>query len=324
MNRFRFIVFAVALIAVALSFTTHAQTYPSKPVRVIVPYPPGGAGDIIARTIGQKLSQAWGQQVVVENRPGAAGMIGAAQAAKSPADGYTLLLGYTAEIAINPKLYSKIAYDPEKELVPVAMGGILPLLLVSNPSLPVKSVKDIIALAKAKPNQVIYGSAGYGSPAHLGMEYLKRTAKVEITHVPYKGGAEVVTAIMTGDVMLFFSGIPPAIPFVNSGRLRALAVSTKNRFQGLPNIPTVAESGVPGFDLSGWFGYFVPTGTPQDMIEKLNSSISATLKGEDLAKQFLQQGILIDQMNPEQFGTYIRNETQKYARLIKESGARAE
>ena len=324
MNRFRFIVFAVALIAVALSFTTHAQTYPSKPVRVIVPYPPGGAGDIIARTIGQKLSQAWGQQVVVENRPGAAGMIGAAQAAKSPADGYTLLLGYTAEIAINPKLYSKIAYDPEKELVPVAMGGILPLLLVSNPSLPVKSVKDIIALAKAKPNQVIYGSAGYGSPAHLGMEYLKRTAKVEITHVPYKGGAEVVTAIMTGDVMLFFSGIPPAIPFVNSGRLRALAVSTKNRFQGLPNIPTVAESGVPGFDLSGWFGYFVPTGTPQDMIEKLNSSISATLKGEDLAKQFLQQGILIDQMNPEQFGTYIRNETQKYARLIKESGARTE
>ena len=233
-------------------------------------------------------------------------------------------MGYTAEIAINPTLYSKITYDPAKDLIPVAMGGVLPLLLISNPTLPVKSVRELIALAKARPNQIIYGTAGYGSPAHLGMEYLKSTAHVEITHVPYKGGAEVVTAIMTGDVMLFFSGIPPAIPFVNAGKIRALAVSTKNRFQGLPTIPTVAESGLPGFDLSGWFGYFVPTGTPHDVIEKVNNGVNTALRGEELAKQFLQQGILIDPMSAEQFAAFIRNETQKYAHLIRESGARAE
>lgn len=315
---------AWAGLALVAATSIHAQTYPSKVVRVIVPYVPGGAGDIIARIVGQKLTEAWGQQVVVENRPGATGMIGAAAVAKAAPDGYTILLGYTSEIAINPSLFRKMAYDPSRELTPVTMAGVLPLVLVANPSLPVRSVKDIIALAKARPGEIIYGSAGNGTPAHLGMEYLKRVAKVDMTHVPYKGGAEVVAAVVGGHVMLFFSGIPPAIPHVKSGRLRAVAVSIRQRVSSLPDVPTVAESGFPGFDIAAWFGYFAPAGAPRAVVTKLNSSVNAILRNPEVVKLFEQQGIVISEMTPEQFAAFIRGEAQKYARIVKESGAGVE
>lgn len=315
---------AVALLAIS-SCGAWGQTYPSKPVRVIVPYVPGGAGDIMARVIGQKMTESWGRQVIVENRPGATGMIGAAAAAKAAPDGHTLLLGYTSEIAINPSLFSKMTYDPAKELTPIAMAGVLPLLLVSNPSLPVKSVRELIALAKARPGEITYGSAGNGTPAHLGMEYLKRTAKVDMIHVPYKGGAEVVSAIIGGHVMLFFSGIPPAIPHVKTGKLRALAVSTARRVPMLADTPTVTESGgIRGFDIAAWFGYFAPAGTPKDIINKVNAAVNAILRNPDIARQFERQGIVISEMSLEQFASFIDAETRQYGRLVKESGARAE
>ncbi|MGH8617728.1 MAG: Bug family tripartite tricarboxylate transporter substrate binding protein [Burkholderiales bacterium] len=317
---------AIASFSCVLAITAPAaaQQYPQKPVRVIVSYAPGGAGDVMARVFGQKLAESWGQQMIVDNRPGANGMIGAAAVARAAPDGYTFLFGYVSEVAINPSLYAKMAYDPAKELVPVAMGGVLPLLLVSNPSLPAKSVRDLLRLAKARPGELTYGSAGYGSPAHLGAEYLKRTAGVDITHVPYKGGAEVVTAILSGQVMVFFSGIPPAIAHVRSGRLRALAVSTAGRVPGLEEVPPVAESGVKGFDMAGWFGYFAPAGTPREVVDKLASGVSAILRQPETGRLFVQQGIVIAEMGPEKFAPFIQAEAQKYARIIRESGAKAE
>lgn len=312
------------LMALSACAASAQQAYPAKVVRVIVPYVPGGAGDIMGRLIGQKMSASWGQQVIVDNRPGAAGMIGAAIAAKAPPDGHTLLLGYTSEIAINPTLYSRMTYDPAKELISVAMAGVLPLLLVTNPSLPVKSVRDLIALARSRPGDMTYGSAGNGTPAHLGMEYLKRTASIDIVHVPYKGGAEVVAAILGGHVMTFFSGIPPAIPHVKIGRLRAIAVSTAKRASMLPDVPTVSESGgIRGFDIAAWFGYFAPAGTPNDVIAKVNATVNASLRDPDIARQFDQQGIVISPMSPEQFASFIAADTRKYAQLVKQSGARA-
>jgi tripartite-type tricarboxylate transporter receptor subunit TctC len=298
-----------------------AQVFPSKAVRVVVPYAPGGAGDIMARTIALRLTESWGQQVIVENRPGAAGMIGAAAVAKANPDGYTVLLGYTSEIAVNPSLYRKMAYDPLQDLAPVTLAGILPLLLVSNPSLPVRTVRDIVTLARTRPGEMTYGSAGSGTPAHLGMEYLKRTAGIDITHIPYKGGSEVVTAILGGHVMLFFSGIPPAIPHVKSGRLRPIAVSTRQRARILPDVPTVEQSGIRGFDLSGWFGYFVPTGTPREVIDKFHAAVNSILMTPEVVKQFDQQGIITMNMTPEAFSSFIRSEFQKYSKIVRESGA---
>ena len=315
---------AVCACALAITAPAAAQSYPQKPVRVIVGYAPGGAGDVMARVFGQKLAESWGQQMIVDNRPGANGMIGAAAVARAAPDGYTFLFGYVSEVAINPSLYSKMTYDPARELTPVAMGGVLPLLLVSNPSLPAKSVRDLIRLAKTRPGELTYGSAGYGSPAHLGAEYLKRSAGVDITHVPYKGGAEVVTAILSGQVMVFFSGIPPAIAHVRSGRLRALAVSTAGRVPGLEEVPPVAESGVTGFDMAGWFGYFAPTGTPREVTDKLASGVGAILRQPETGRLFVQQGIVIAEMGPEKFAPFIQAEAQKYARIIRESGAKAE
>ena len=301
-----------------------AQAWPAKPVRVIVPYVPGGSGDIMARIFAVRMSEAWGQSVVVENRPGATGMIGANVVAKAAPDGYSLLLGYVSEVAINPGLFPKMTYDPAKELTPIAMAGVLPLIFVANPSLPVRSVRDLLALAKARPGQITYGSAGNGTPAHLGTEYLKRTAGVDMVHVPYKGAAEVVSAIIGGHVMVFFSGIPPAIPHVKSGKLRALAVSTATRVPSIPDVPTVAESGSPGFDVGAWFGYFAPTGTPREVINRVSSTVATILRNPEIVRQFEPLGIVIAEMGPEKFAPFIESEMRKYAKLIKESGARAD
>ena len=300
-----------------------AQPYPAKPLRVIVPYAPGGTADMLARAVAQKLAAAWGQQVIVDNRPGASGMIGADAASKAPPDGYTLLMAYTAEISIMPGMTKKMAYDPQRDLAPVTLGAITPMALVVHPSLPVKNVKDFVALAKARPGELAYASAGNGSPAHLAFEWMQRAAKISITHVPYKGAAPALIDLLGGHVVIYFSGMPPAMPHVRAGRLRALAVSTAQRSPAAPEVPTVAESGIPGFDVPTWFGVLVPGATPRDIISKLNAGIVQALAAPDVREQMAREGAETRPTSPDEFGVFIRAESAKFAKIIRDSGAAA-
>jgi tripartite-type tricarboxylate transporter receptor subunit TctC len=307
----------------AFPAATLAQPFPAKPLRVIVPYAPGGTADMLARAVAQKLAAAWGQQVIVDNRPGASGMIGADAAAKAPPDGYTLLMAYTAEISIVPGMTKKMAYDPQRDLAPVTLGAITPMALVVHPSLPVKNVKDFVALAKARPGELAYASAGNGSPAHLAFEWMQRAAKISITHVPYKGAAPALIDLLGGHVVIYFSGMPPAMPHVRAGRLRALAVSTAQRSPAAPEVPTVAESGIAGFDVPTWFGVLVPAATPRDIISKLNAAIVQALAAPDVREQMAREGAETRPTSPDEFGAFIRAESAKFARIIRDSGATA-
>ncbi len=297
-----------------------AQSYPTKPIRIIVPYAPGGTTDILTRAVGQKLTDAWGQQVIVDNRPGASGMIGAEATARAAPDGYTVLMAYTAEIVIMPGMMKKMAYNPQRDLAPVTLGAITPMILVAHPSLPVRSVKEFIALAKARPGQLPYASAGNGSPAHLAFELMQRNAKIEINHVPYKGAAPALVDLIGGHVVIYFSGMPPAMPHVRAEKLRALAVSTAKRSPAAPEVPTVAEAGIPGFDVPTWFGVLVPAGTPKGIVAKLHAGITQALNAPDVRERMAREGAETTPMTPEQFGAFIRTETAKFARIIKESG----
>ena len=304
--------------------TGSGQAYPAKTVRIIVAYPPGGSGDLMGRVIAERMTSSWGQQVLVDNRPGAAGMIGAAAVAKSPPDGHVVFLGYTSEISVNQSLYSKMQYDPLRDLSPVAMSGVLPLLFVANASLPVRSLKETLALARSRPGDLTFASSGFGAPAYLGVELLMSSAKVKLTNVPYKGGGEIMNAVVGGHVMLFFSSIPPALPHVQSGKLRALAVSTRSRVPSLPEIPTIAESGVRDFDVSGWFAFFVPAGTPRPVVDKIADAVNSTVKDPQISKQFSSQGIVVAVMSPEQLASFVQQEAKKYAQIIKQAGVKIE
>jgi len=300
-----------------------AQSYPSKPIRIIVPYPPGGSGTIIARLLGQKLTEAWGQQIVVDTRPGASGMIGAELVAKSPPDGYTLLAGYTAEVAINVSLFSKMTYDPQRDFVPVALTGVVPMILLVHPSVPVKNVRDLMELARKRPGDMTYASAGPGSPAHLGHEILNRAAGVKMVHVPYKGAAPALIDLLGGHVFTYFSGMPPAIPHVRAGKLRGIAVSTLARSSAAPDIPAVSET-VPGFDVPTWFSLLAPAGTPRDIVVKLNAETIKALNSPDVKPRLAEQGAETNSLNADQFAEFVRREIAKYAKVVKESGARVE
>ena len=309
------------VVTLFLSCTAFAQTYPAKPIRMIVPYAPGGTADILARAVGQKLTGAWGQPVIIDNRPGASGMIGADAAAKSAPDGYTFLMAYTSEIAIMPGMMKKMAYDPQRDLAPVTLGAVTPMVLVVHPSLPANTVKDFIALAKARPGQLPYASAGNGSPAHLAFEWMQRAAKISITHVPYSGAAPALIALLGGNVVIYFSGMPPALPHVRAGKLRALAVSTAKRSPAARDIPTVAEGGIPGFDVPTWFGVLVPAATPKDIIARLNGGVVQALSAPDVREQLAREGAETMPTSPEEFGSFIKSETAKFSKIIKDSGA---
>jgi tripartite-type tricarboxylate transporter receptor subunit TctC len=300
-----------------------AQTYPTKPVRIIVPYPPGGSSTIIARVLGDKLTQAWGQQILVDSRPGASGMIGAELVAKSAPDGYTLLSGYTSEVAINVSLFKKMAYDPLKDFVPVALTGIVPMILLVHPSVPVKSVKDLMVLAQRRPGEMTYGSAGPGSPAHLAHELLNRSSKVSMVHVPYKGAAPALVDLLGGHVFTYFSGMPPAMPHVRAGKLRGLAVSTAQRSAAAPEIPAIAES-VAGFDVPTWFSLLAPAGTPRDIVQKINAETVKSLNDSAVKPKLAALGAETSTMNADEFAAFLKQEVEKYARIVKESGARVE
>lgn len=301
-----------------------AQTYPAKPIRLVTPYAPGGTADILSRVVGRKLSEAWSQQVVIDNRPGASGMLGADIAAKAPPDGYTILMAYVAEIAITQSLFRSMTYDPVKDLAPVTLAAVTPMIFVVHPSLPARNVSELVALAKSRPGQLPYASAGNGSPAHLAFELLQRSARIEITHIPYKGAAPALTDLLGGHVVMFFSGMPPAMPHVKAGKLRAIAVSTAKRSPAAPEVPTVAESGVRDFDISTWFGVFAPAATSKDIIGKLNAEISRALTLPDVRERLAREGAETAPNSPEQFGKFIQSEIAKFARIIRESGARAD
>lgn len=314
---------AIALGAL-LAGSAFAQGYPAKPIRIVVPFAPGGATDLIARVVGQKIGDSMGQQVTIENRLGASGMIGADHVAKSPPDGYTLLMASTAEIAINPSLYPKMTYDPAKDLAPVTLAGVTPLILVVNPGSPAGSVAELVAHAKAKSGSLSYASAGNGSVQHLSGELLKMLTSIDMVHVPYKGAAPALSDLLGNQVGLFFSGMPPAMPHVKSGKLRALAVTTSKRSPAAPDVPTMAEAGVAGFDISNWFGVFAPAGTPDDVLNKLNAEIVKALALPDVKERLSSQGAETVGNTRGEFTAFIRAEMVKYEKLIRMSGAKPE
>ena len=321
----------LALLAACLSGAVHAQTastssgqaYPVKPVRFIVGFPAGGATDVVARTISQKLGESLGQPVIVDNRAGAASNIGAELVATSPKDGHTILMG-TVSTSINPSLYKKLAYDPLRDFTAVSHVSSTPFLFVVHPSLPARSVKELIALAKSKPGELNFGSAGSGSGGHLFVEMFGSMARLKFLHVPYKGAAPATTATLSGETIFMFDNIVTTLPLARAGKLRPLAVTTATRSAAAPEIPTIAEAGVPGYDANAWFGVFAPAGTPQPVINRLNAEIVKIVKLPEMRERFLALGAEPVGSSAEQFGAFFRNEVAKWAKVVKESGARVD
>lgn len=297
-----------------------AQAYPTKPVTIIVPFAAGGTTDILARIIGQALTAELGQSVVVDNRAGAGGNIGGQAAAKATPDGHTLFMGTVGTHAINASLYKKMPFDPVKDFAPLTRVANVPNLLVANPAQPYKSVKDLIAYAKANPGKVNFGSSGNGSSIHLSGELFKSLAKVDMQHVPYKGSAPAVTDLLGNQIGIMFDNMPSAIQHVRSGKLVPLAVTTAKRSPELPNVPTIAEAGVPGYEATSWFGMFAPAGTPALVLAKLNAAIVKVLAQPDV-KKINEQGAEVYSETPEQFAAFIQAESVKWGKVVKESGA---
>jgi len=310
---------ALALAAAALPAI--AQNYPVKPLRIIVPFPAGGTTDILARAVGQKLTEEWKQQVVIDNRPGAGANIGAEVAAKSPPDGYTLF-GISTIHCINPSLYSKLAYDPIRDFTPVTLVAETSQVLAVHPSLPVKTVKEFIAYAKARPGQLNYSSAGNGSQPHLTAEMFKTQTGISYVHVPYKGAPPAMIDLLAGQVALTFATAPSAVPHVKSGKIRALGVSTAKRISALPEVPTIAEAGVAGFEASGSNGLVVPAGTPQAIVERLNATIVKIVNEPAMRKYLSEQGADPRTMTIAEYGDYLKSEVAKWAKVVKASGAK--
>ena len=315
-----FVFFCVLFGATNFAF---ADTYPSKPIRIIVPYPPGGFNDTLARTLGHKLTDKWGQSVIVDNRPGGGATIGINLAAKYAPDGYTLLIVSFA-FAVNPALYAALPYDTGKDFAPIVLAAGTPNLLVVHPQLPVKSVKELIAIARSKPGKLNYASAGNGSSNHLSMELFKSLTGVDIVHVPYKGSAPAVTDLIGGQVDVMFDNVPNVLQHVKAGKLRALAVSSRDRSAFVKELPTIAESGVAGFDVLVWFGMVAPRGTSPAIVQKLNGEINRILLLAEVRQLFNGQGVETRGGTPGDFAAFLREQSVKWAKVVKESGAKAE
>lgn len=297
-----------------------AQNYPTKTVRMVVPFSPGGSTDVTARILAQKLSAAWRQQVIVDNRAGAGGNIGAESVARAAPDGYTLLLATTGVMAINHKLYKSLPYDSLKDLAPVTQIGGLPLILIVHPSLPAKSVRDLVAMAKAKPGELSFASSGVGSATHMTAELFRMTAGVDMVHVPYKGSGQAMTDLISGQVGVAFDQITSSIGHVQAGRLRALAVTSARRFPSVPNLPTVAEAGVAGYESVSWNGIAAPARTPRDVIDAIQREVARALQQPDMKERFLKDGIEPIGSTPEQFAAHIRSERAKWEKVVDRAG----
>lgn len=310
--------------AVAAPLAAQAQAYPTKPITIVVPFSAGGTTDILARVVGEALKNELGQPVVIDNRAGAGGNIGAALAAKANADGHTLFMGTVGTHAINQSLYKKLPYDPIKDFAPLTRVAMVPNLLVAHPSKPYNSVKELVAYAKANPGKVNFGSSGSGSSIHLSGELFNTLAKVDMIHVPYKGSAPAVTDLLGGQIDIMFDNMPSAIQHVRAGKLKPLAVTTAKRSPQLPDVPTVAEAGVPGYEATSWFGMFAPAATPAPVVAKLNAALVKVLADANVKKKIAEQGGEPHGEKPEQFAEFIRNETAKWSQVVKASGASAD
>ena len=306
----------VSIAAALWSSAAWAQTYPAKPIRMVVHFPAGGPTDLVARTIGQKFTEAWGQQVVIDNRPGAGGVVGVEAVVRAPPDGYTLLFATGGSMSIAPALIAKLPYNVFTDLAPIGLVVINPQILVLHPSVPANSVRELVKLAKAKPGQINYASVGPGSPNHLGVEMLKFMTGIDLVHIPYKGTAPAVTDVLAGHVSLMFNSMPSVLQHVKSGRLKGIAVGSAKRSPAAPNIPTVAESGVPGFEYVTWYGLFAPAATPKDLITKLNSELVRALNDKDVAQRLEREGAEPAPGTPEQLAKYMRSEHEQWKKTI--------
>jgi tripartite-type tricarboxylate transporter receptor subunit TctC len=302
-----------------------AQPYPNKPIKIVIPAAPGGGADIVGRLIGPRLAERLGQPVVMDYRAGAGGIIATESVARAPADGYTLLMGYIGTLGVYPGLYQKLSYDPLRDFAPVAFLAAIPSILVVHPSVPANTVPELIALAKAKPGTLNYASGGSATAPHLAGELFKSLARVDLVHVPYKGSGPAMNDMLGGQVSVMFNTMVQTIPYVQSGRLKALAVTGAKRSAALPNVPTVAEAGVAGYEIVGWFGIVAPAGTPREIVARLNAEILAVLAEPQLKEQMTALGSEpTDIRTPEQFGGFMRNEISKWTQVVKESGMKAE
>ena len=324
--------FAVRMLAVAsvaaagfgAAAPAAAQNFPTKAITIVVPFSAGGTTDILARIVAQPLGAELGQSVVIDNRAGAGGNIGAAIAAKAPADGHTLFMGTVGTHAINASLYKKLPYDPIKDFAPLSRVASVPNLLVAHPSRPYKTIKELIEYGKAHPGKVNYASAGSGSSIHLSGELFESMAKVGMVHIPYRGSAPAVNDLLAGQVDIMFDNMPSAIQHVRAGKLRAIAVTTSKRSDQLPQVPTIAESGVPGYEATSWFGLFTNAGTPAPVVAKLNAALAKVLAQPDVKKRIAEQGGMIQTETPEQFAAFIQAESQKWGKVVRDSGATAD
>ena len=303
--------------------SANAQSYPAKPIRYIVPFPPAGATDILARWVAEKITPALGQTVVVENRPGAAGGVGTELVAKSAPDGYTMLMA-TAAQSISETLYAKQPFSFARDLAAVALIARVPNVMEVHPSVPARTVKQFIALAKTRPGQLNFASSGSGTTLHMSGELFKQMTGTDIVHVPYKGSAPAINDLMAGNVSVMWDNLPASMPFIKAGRLRAIAVTTASRYPGLPDLPTVAESGVPGYEASAWFGVVVPAGTSREIVARLNREINRAVGLPDMKERFAQQGAIPAPGTPEEFTAWIRSEIAKWGKVVKASGARVD
>jgi tripartite-type tricarboxylate transporter receptor subunit TctC len=316
--------FAVAIFALAGTVQAQANDYPAKPIRLVVPAAPGGGADFLARIVGVKLGELVGQSVVVENRAGASGTIAADGTAKSAGDGYTVLMGQSTSIVIAPQLYPKLPYDTLRDLKPVTLVAEVPNVMVVHPSVPANTVKELIALAKAKPEMLNFGSSGNGAPSHLAGEMFKSATGTRLVHVPYKGAGPAVNALLAGEIQVMFAPIVAVLPQVKAGRLRALGVTSAKRSAAAPDLPTLAEAGLTGYEISSWFGLFVPASTPAAVVDKLFKDTSRVLKSPDVIERFAKEGAEPVGSTPAEFNNYVRSEFVKYNKVIKDNGIKAD
>jgi len=320
LNRRRALALAATCTAMALSGAALADTWPAKAIRIVVPFPPGGGTDIIAREVSQKVSAATGWAFIIDNKPGAGGNLGVDAVAKSPADGYTLVLGQTSNLAINPTLYSKLPYNPQKDLAPIGLIASAPLVIVVPATSPYKTLADLVAAAKAKPGEVNFASPGNGTVAHLTGEQFQKAAGIKFQHVPYKGANQALTDVISGQVQLYVSSVPSVLQQIRTGKLRPLAVTSAKRVDDIPQVPTVGETGYKGFDASTWFGLLAPAGTPKDVIARLNAEFNKALQQPDLRKRLGDEGADPLGGTPAQFADLIRDDIARWGRTVKESG----
>ena len=311
------------LVCLPLVAAAQATDFPSKAIRIVVPFPPGGATDAAARLVAVKMSEHWGQPVLVDNRAGAGGNVGSDIVAKAPPDGYTLVMGVTGSHAINTSLYSKMPYDPVADFVAISQVAVVPNVLVVNPSVPAKNLAELVALAKKEPGKLNYASLGNGTAAHLGMELLKSAAHVDITHVPYKGSAPAVSDLLAGQVQMMVDGLPSALPHVKAGKLRAIALTSLHRSPSLPDLPTIAET-YPGFYADAWSGLFAPRGTPQPVVDKLSAEVQRILKLPDVREKFAGLGAEPVGSTQAEFTAHVKKEIDKWAQVVKTSGAKVD